>query len=68
MTPYSCVVCKKRYRNRERKYITMRPEKELNACVECYKKVQAFSDCLILIGLHHDIIDRLIVESYINTK
>ena len=73
---YSCYACHFRYRSEETKQIiisrfTVKEYRELtikvlNVCLECYQKVQSFSDCLILKGLPPDIIEMFILHYVVN--
>ena len=56
MTPYSCMVCRERYRTTERRYI-----KDSNACLDCYKKVQFVVDRMILSGFPRDVINLVLL-------
>ena len=72
---WPCYICHYRYINSERRQIkisrfTVKEYRELtvkvlNVCLECYKIVQSFSDCLILKGLPPDMIEMFILF-YVN--
>ena len=52
MTPYSCMVCRKRYRNTKKRHI-----KDANVCLDCYKSVQLVLDRMIIRRFPRDVIN-----------